>query len=75
MVKKERFDIECPCDKKRTFPIVLQYEKGKLQGSTSQEIECPFCENLLTLELPGTVVKDTGVIRGISASENPGKEI
>ncbi len=65
MLRKEKHTIECPCERQKQFPIVLQYEEGKLKGSTTQEIECLYCQKLLAIELPGTVQQGETIIRGL----------
>ncbi len=57
-------EIECGCEKKKTFPLVLRSDETQEQGSTTQEVECPFCQELLTVSLPvGTVPRDTTLYR------------
>ena len=69
MATRKKFDVYCPCPRKKKFPIVLEYQEGKLEGSTSKELECPFCKDLLTIELPAsevgasTIIPDTDVLR------------
>ena len=65
MIRKEKHLIECPCPRAKRFEIVLQYEDGKRKGSKTRELQCPYCEDLLTVELPGTVVQSEQVFRSM----------
>lgn len=68
MIRKEKHTVECSnCGK--TFPIVLQVDPDNLTGSTSMEVRCPFCEKLLTIDLPGGLSADEIVFRGLKKAE------
>ena len=70
MIRKEKHLIECPCKRARQFEIVLQYEDGKRKGSKTRELKCPYCEDLLTVELPGTVVQSEQVFRSMKKMDD-----
>lgn len=63
-MRREKHTIQCPCERAKAFPIVLQYDETKTDGPNTQELHCPFCQDMLTIELPGTVQANEQVFRG-----------
>ena len=50
MTKEMSYNITCDnCEKK--FPKVIRVKEGEA-GPSSFEVDCPFCETLLTVQLP-----------------------
>lgn len=68
-MRREKHTIQCPCDKAKQFPIVLEYDETKLDGPKTQELYCPFCQDMLTIELPGTVQNNETTLRGLKKLE------
>ena len=68
-MRREKHTIQCPCEKAKQFPIVLEYDEAKLDGPKAQELHCPYCQEMLTVELPGTVQNNETTFRGIKKLE------
>jgi len=68
MTRKESHTIACSSCKK-TFPIVVQIDTDKITASSSLEVECPFCDTLLTIDLPGSISADAVVYRGTKKAD------
>ena len=58
-MRREKHTIQCPCEKAKQFPIVLAYDETKLDGPSTQELHYPYCQDMLTIELPGTIRDNT----------------
>lgn len=68
MIQKEKHTVPCPSCKK-SFPIVLQVDTEQQTGSKSKEVRCPFCETLLTVDLPDGLSANETVLRGSKKPE------
>ncbi len=64
-MRREKHTIQCPCEKAKQFPIVLEFDETKLEGPNTKELHCPFCQDMLTIELPGTVHDNETTFRGL----------
>lgn len=62
-MRREKHTIQCPCEKAKQFPIVLEFDETKLEEANTKELHCPFCQDMLTTELPGKVLdNETGYL-------------
>jgi hypothetical protein len=68
-MRREKHTIQCPCERAKQFPIVLEYDETKTDGPKTQSLECPFCQTPLSIELPGTVQANALVLRGIKKAD------
>lgn len=57
--------IICHCERKKELPIVINYNAKEQDGVRTIEITCPYCEDLLSVELPGNIDQTDQVFRGI----------
>jgi hypothetical protein len=65
MEKKLKYDVICPCDKQKTFPIVVIADDRGKEAISSKEVYCPFCNELITVSFDALKTKpDTTVLRG-----------
>lgn len=68
MITRAKRDVACSSCSKQ-FPIVIEYDADKIAGSRTREVYCPFCDTLLTIELPGGATPTTTVFRGTKKAE------
>lgn len=61
--------IICPCERKKVLPVKIKYDAEKKDGINTIEVFCPFCEDLLTVELPGNIDESDQVFRGIKKNK------
>jgi|APTNR8051073442_1049403.scaffolds.fasta_scaffold11313_2 hypothetical protein len=68
-MRREKHIIQWPCERAKQFPIVLEYDETKSDGPKTQELECPFCQTMLSIKLPGTVQPNELILRGTKKAD------
>jgi len=61
---EKKLTIQCPCERQKTFKKTITTSKNE-RGINSFEIQCLFCEELLTIELSENLAFDAGQLRGL----------
>ena len=60
----------CPCEREKALPIRVDYNPEKQDGVKTREVECPYCEDMLTIELPASIDRADRVMRGLKKPED-----
>jgi|GEM_PF-3598384 len=68
-MRREKLTILCPCDRAKQFPIVIEYDENDLKGPNTKELHCPFCQDIIAIELPGAVLNNETTFRGSKVTE------
>ena len=65
---EKKLTIQCPCEREKIFEKTVTISKNN-SGVNSFEVECLFCEKLLTMELPENLAFDAGQLRGLKKKD------
>ncbi|MCP4217763.1 MAG: hypothetical protein GY765_24190 [bacterium] len=74
--KEVMYKIECVYDKTHIFDKIFKIKKGSEEKMVSpNEVYCPYCNKLVTVEVKGEVVPDKNCLRTFAEArgENDGK--
>ena len=62
--KEIKVVVTCPCERQKDLPKTFVVEEGS--APSPAELTCPYCNELIQIELPNTTIQDGEIIRGPS---------
>lgn len=71
MSKKKKVIIKVKCEKcSNVFDIAIDIKPDSEEKHTSEiDVYCPFCDEMLTVEIKGKILSDTTILRAMPKNE------
>ncbi len=65
MTKTKTYQIECPCGQDFELPVTVEDKPKKMKdGSSTMEVECPFCYKMVSFTVDEDLPRTETVLKG-----------